>query len=173
MEMQVADPVPIGSVPVYSPVKTYLKIDGRLPAQQLAGQRGVGPRAFQVRGLSLMVNQSGPGTQTLGQLVDEQLQGDHFAPAQVDDLVAEGPQGQNGTLDNIIDKSKIAGLTAVAVDVQRLIGGQPVNEAQNRHVGATCRPVDREIAQYTHIDAVVVVVSVGQQFGGPFGGGVG
>ena len=113
-------------------------------------------------------------------LADEVEQRDwRFTSAEVDDFVSgddsapHGPRGEDGTAGDVVDVGEVAGLRSVAEDGDGGPFVDPLDEAEGGHVGASSRAVDGEVAQDGNVEAVEVMVGVGENLGGFLRSGVG
>lgn len=96
-----------------------------------------------------------------------------FTAAQVDDFVAEGFIGEEGAAGDVVDVGEIAALGTVAVELDRIALVDPLDEAVGGHIRATGGSVDGEIAEDGDVESEEMMVSIGKDFCGFFGSGVG
>ena len=113
-------------------------------------------------------------------LADEIEEGNRsLASAEIDDLVSgfaitsHRLSGENGAAGDVIDVGEVARLRAIAEDGDGRAFVDPLDEAEGRHVGSSGGTVDGEIAQDGDVEAVEVMVGVGEHLGGFLRRGVG
>ncbi len=112
-------------------------------------------------------------TEELLDQFDDLVDAHYFMPTQVEDLVANVFQRQQGASGDIVHIGEPARLLSTAVDLHGFAFRDPLAKTEHRHVGSTSRTVDREIAHDADIDAVEVMVGVSEGLGALFAGGVG
>jgi len=151
----------------------FLQPDAGLPAEHGAGFADVSDVAEDIRGMDGGVDAVGFfAEQLLDQLYDG-VDAHHFVSTQVEDFVTDIVQRQQGAGGNIVHIGEPARLLATAIDAHGSALRDPLAKAEHGHIRSTGGTVDGEIAHDAGIDAVEVMIGIGEGFGALFAGGVG
>jgi hypothetical protein len=161
-------------VPLDSFVEAFPEVCLGLPVQEATGFGDVSLGVKDIGFWERVCLDVGRLAKLLGDVGEDVFEGGWgFSAADVEDFVAFYLEGGDGASGNVFYESKVARLGAVAKELDGLPPIYPLDEAEDAHVGSTGGAIDGEIAQDSHIKAVVVVVGIGHKLGGFFGGGVG
>ena len=166
-------PGAVGKIPVYQFLHALLQTDAGLPAEHLAGFADIGHVAIDVGGMGGDVDAPGFFAEQLLEGSDHRVDGHDFVPAQVEDLVADMLERQERAGGDVVHIGEAARLLTVTGDGDGSAFRDPLAEAKHRHIGTPGRTVDGEVAHDGGIDAVEVVIGIGEGFGALFAGGVG
>ena len=148
-------------------------LDDGLPAQESLGFGNIGPGFFDVgdvEGLEVDDSLLAKGLLDEG---DDGLERDGVVAAtEIDDLVAKRLERGDGPPGDIVDVGEVARLGTVAHQLEGLARLDPLDEAEDAHVGPAGWAEDREVTDDRGVEAVELEVAVGHELGGLLGGGV-
>lgn len=154
-------PLSLAQVPVDEAGDALFHADLGLPAEELAGFGDVGNVGEDVGFVGWDVADAGFFPQAFFEHVDGLVDGKDLVTAEVDDLVTEGLETEDGAAGDVIDVGEAAGLVAIAGDEDIAVLSDPLAEAEEGHIGATGRSVDGEVAENGDVEVVEEVVSMG------------